>query len=52
MSETYIVPLLCTRGVIIFPSQEMNIYVGRELSKKAVEYANLNNSYIFLTTQK
>lgn len=52
MSETYIVPLLCTRGVIIFPSQEMNIDVGRELSKKAVEYANLNNSYIFLTTQK
>ena len=45
MSQTYLVPLLCTRGVIIFPTQEVNIDVGRSESIKACEYANNNNSY-------
>ena len=52
MSQTYLVPLLCTRGVIIFPTQEVNIDVGRSESIKACEYANNNNSYIFVTAQK
>ncbi len=52
MSETYLVPLLCTRGVVIFPTQEVNIDVGRSESIKACEYANSANSYIFVTAQK
>ena len=36
-------PLLCTRGAVIFPLQELSIEVGRDESIKAVNYA-LNNS--------
>ena len=52
MAETYIVPLLRTRGVVIFPRQNVGIDVGREESLKSVRYANENNSFIFVTTQK
>lgn len=40
MSQTY--PLVCTRGVVIFPGQEIVIDVGRPLSMKAVENAKDN----------
>ena len=40
MSQTY--PLVCTKGVIIFPDQEIVIDVGREASLKAVENARDN----------
>ena len=40
MSMTY--PLICTRGVIVFPGQEIVIDVGREPSLKAVENAQDN----------
>ena len=52
MAETYIVPLLCTRGVVFFPSHDNVIDVGREESVKAVNYANDNNSLIFVSTQR
>ena len=32
-------PLVCTRGVIVFPNQEVIIDVGRERSMRAVEDA-------------
>ena len=41
MSQTY--PLVCTKGVIIFPDQEIVIDVGREASLKAVENARDNS---------
>ena len=41
MSMTY--PLICTRGVIVFPGQEIVIDVGREASLKAVD--NAQNNY-------
>ncbi|WP_297236551.1 endopeptidase La [uncultured Faecalicoccus sp.] len=40
MSQTY--PLVCTRGVILFPEQEIVIDVGREPSLKAIENAQDN----------
>ena len=32
-------PLVCTRGVVVFPNQEVIIDVGREKSTRAVEEA-------------
>lgn len=52
MAQSYIVPILCTRGVVVFPSQQINIDVGREESKKACKYAFDNNTYIFTVTQR
>ena len=40
MSQTY--PLVCTRGVILFPEQEIVIDVGRQPSLKAIENAQDN----------
>ncbi|WP_288342455.1 endopeptidase La [uncultured Dubosiella sp.] len=37
-----IYPLICTRGVILFPDQEIVIDVGREQSLKAIENAQDN----------
>ena len=41
MSEK-IYPLICTRGVILFPDQEIVIDVGREQSLKAIDNAQDN----------
>ena len=46
-------PLICTRGVIVFPGQEIVIDVGREASLKAVENAQDNyESKVCLFSQK
>ena len=46
-------PVICTRGVIIFPDQDIVIDVGRPLSVNALEKARSDyNSLIFLVTQK
>ncbi|WP_276910999.1 endopeptidase La [Dubosiella newyorkensis] len=48
-----IYPLICTRGVIIFPNQEIVIDVGREASLKAIENAQDNyDDQIVLFSQK
>ncbi|MBP3853815.1 MAG: LON peptidase substrate-binding domain-containing protein, partial [Erysipelotrichaceae bacterium] len=50
MSNIY--PLVCTRGVVIFPNQEIVIDVGREPSLKAVDNAQDHfNDKIFLVSQ-
>lgn len=47
------VPLVCTRGVIVFPNQEVIIDVGRDKSVHAVEEAQLNfDSHVCLVAQK
>ena len=49
-SKTY--PIICTRGVIVFPSQELVIDVGRANSLKAIENAQDNyNDRICMFTQ-
>ena len=49
-SKTY--PIICTRGVIVFPGQELVIDVGRANSLKAIENAQDNyNDRICMFTQ-
>lgn len=46
-------PLVCTRGVIVFPKQEVIIDVGREKSIRAVEEAqSQNDGFVCLVAQK
>ena len=44
-------PLLCTRGALIFPEQELTVEVGRSSSIRSVERALRDNSEIFVTSQ-
>ena len=46
-------PLVCTRGVIVFPNQEVIIDVGRERSMRAVEDARQQfDRRVVLVSQK
>ena len=46
------IPLLPLRGLLVFPSMVLHIDVGRDRSIKALEQAMLEDSKIFLVTQK
>ena len=48
--ESY--PLLCTRGAVMFPMQELAIEVGRKYSVDAVNYCLKNQSQIVIVSQK
>ncbi|MDX8418301.1 MAG: endopeptidase La [Absicoccus sp.] len=51
MTETF--PLVCTRGVVVFPDQDIVIDVGREPSLQAVDNAQNNfENHIVLVSQK
>ena len=51
MSQIY--PLVCTRGVVILPGQDIVIDVGREVSLKAVDNAQDNHEgKVILVSQK
>ena len=45
-------PLLPLRGLLVFPTMVLHIDVGRERSIAALEQAMLEESHIFLATQK
>ena len=45
-------PLLPVRDIVVFPYMVLPLFVGRDLSIKAVEYALEHDRMIFLTTQK
>ncbi|MER2190262.1 MAG: endopeptidase La [Solibacillus sp.] len=45
-------PLLPLRGLLVFPTMVLHIDVGRERSVAALEQAMLDDSMIFLATQK
>ena len=51
-NELKTIPLLPLRGLLVFPSMVLHIDVGRERSIKALEHAMLDDSKIFLVTQK
>ena len=51
-NELKTIPLLPLRGLLVFPSMVLHIDVGRERSIKALEHAMLEDSKIFLLTQK
>ena len=44
-------PLLCTRGALIFPEQELTVEVGRSSSIRSVVRALRDDSEIFVTSQ-
>lgn len=46
------VPLLPLRGLLVFPAMVLHIDVGRERSVAALEQAMLEDSIVFLVTQK
>jgi len=52
MRKLYSYPLLCTRGAIVFPLQEMAIEVGRKQSVDAVNTSLEKNENIVLVSQK
>lgn len=47
-----IVPLLPLRGLLVYPTMVLHLDVGREKSVQALEKAMVDDSIIFLTTQK
>lgn len=50
--ELYI-PVVCTRGIIVFPNQDIMIEVGREKSLNAIEESNSNfDGHLWLVSQK
>ena len=52
MSKSLSFPLLCTRGAVIFPLQDLAVEVGRHTSIASVNYANAYNSNIVIVSQK
>ncbi|MGL5541368.1 MAG: endopeptidase La [Erysipelotrichaceae bacterium] len=47
------IPVVCTRGIIVFPNQEVIIDVGRPKSIEAIEEAeNFYDRHIFLVSQQ
>ena len=47
------VPVISTRGVIIFPGQDIMIEVGRPKSMTAIEQSQrLNDGYVWVVSQK
>lgn len=47
-----VIPLIPLRGLFVFPYMVMHFDVGRDKSINALEQAMVNNSLIFLTSQK
>ena len=45
-------PLLSLRETVVFPYMLLSLYVGRDISKKAIEAALKNNRIIFVVAQK
>src|SRR5205809_6381557 len=45
-------PLLPIRDIVVFPYMVLPLFVGREMSIKAIEAALAGNRMIFLATQK
>ena len=50
--SVYSYPLLCTRGAVVFPMQDLAVEVGRKPSIDAVNYANAYITNIVLVSQK
>ena len=45
-------PVICTRGMVVFPDHELSLDVGRPLSLKAIDNSvNLHDENIILISQ-
>ncbi len=47
-----IFPLIALRGLVVFPYVIASFEVGREATKKALDYAQKHNNLVFLVSQK
>lgn len=45
-------PVIATRGIVLFPHSNMNFDIGRDISQKALEDASKNHTNIFIVCQK
>lgn len=52
MKNTYTYPLICTRGALVFPNQEISIDVGRQVSINTVDFALQHDSLAVVVCQK
>ncbi|MBN2033612.1 MAG: endopeptidase La [Deltaproteobacteria bacterium] len=52
MSEEYDYPLLPLRDVVVFPNMVVPLFVGRDKSIKALEYAMSKEKEVFLSAQR
>jgi len=52
MTKIISLPLICTRGSVIFPGQELTIEVGRKTSVDALNYSRNNNLDVVIISQK
>ena len=51
-SQNYRVPVICTRGIVVFPGQDVMIEVGRQKSLNSVNEASSNyNSMVWVVCQ-
>ncbi len=51
-TRTLLLPLLPLRDIVVFPHMVVPLFVGRDRSIRALEWAMKNNKNIFLATQK
>ncbi len=52
LNENMVLPVICTRGIIVFPGQDVMIEVGRPKSIHAVNESSQNHdSYVWLVCQ-
>ncbi|MBO6046113.1 MAG: endopeptidase La [Erysipelotrichaceae bacterium] len=53
-TTTYELPVLCTRGMIVFPGHDTSIDVGRPFSLKAIDEAvnHYNNQLVFVSQRR
>ncbi|MCL2813916.1 MAG: endopeptidase La [Oscillospiraceae bacterium] len=49
--KKFTLPVVVTRGVIIFPEINIGFEINRSKSQKAVEYAEKNNTFVFFVSQ-
>ena len=49
--KKFTLPVVVTRGVIIFPETTIGFEINRQKSQKAVEYAEKNNTFVFFVSQ-
>lgn len=52
MENKFEFPLICTRGAVLFPYQDLAVEVGRKASVDAVNYALNNSTNMVLVSQK